>query len=83
LYLYQYYGVSIYFGESIEKNSDNIKEVKPNVITAVPRLLEKVYDKIYAKGTELTGIKKSLFFWAIDLGLRALMAQMALGMSSS
>ncbi|OCB75516.1 AMP-dependent synthetase/ligase [Flavobacterium crassostreae] len=70
LYLYQYYGVSIYFGESIEKISDNLKEVKPTVITAVPRLLEKVYDKIYAKGTELTGIKKSLFFWAIDLGLR-------------
>jgi long-chain acyl-CoA synthetase len=61
LYLYQYYGVSIYFGESIEKNYDNIKEVKPNVITAVPRLLEKVYDKIYAKGTELTGIKKLVF----------------------
>lgn len=70
LYLYQYYGVSIYFGESIEKISDNLKEVKPTVITAVPRLLEKVYDKIYAKGTELTGIKKKLFFWAIDLGLR-------------
>jgi long-chain acyl-CoA synthetase len=70
LYLYQYYGVSIYFGESIEKVGDNIKEVRPNVITAVPRLLEKVYDKIYAKGTELTGIKKKLFFWAIDLGLR-------------
>jgi long-chain acyl-CoA synthetase len=70
LYLYQYYGVSVYFGESIEKISDNIKEVKPTVMTAVPRLLEKVYDKIYAKGTELTGIKKMLFFWAIDLGLR-------------
>jgi long-chain acyl-CoA synthetase len=69
LYLYQYYGVSIYFGESIERISDNIKEVQPTVITAVPRLLEKVYDKIYAKGTELTGIKKKLFFWAIDLGL--------------
>ena len=69
LYLYQYYGVSVYFGESIEKISDNIKEVKPTVITAVPRLLEKVYDKIYAKGTELTGIKRKLFFWAIDLGL--------------
>ena len=69
LYLYQYYGVSIYFGESIEKISDNIKEVKPTVITAVPRLLEKVYDKIYAKGAELTGIKKKLFFWAIELGL--------------
>ncbi|MFE3868005.1 AMP-dependent synthetase/ligase [Flavobacterium sp. LS2P90] len=70
LYLYQYYGVSVYFGESIDKISDNLKEVKPTVITAVPRLLEKVYDKIYAKGTELTGIKKNLFFWAIDLGLR-------------
>jgi len=70
LYLYQYYGVSVYFGESIDKISDNLKEVKPNVITAVPRLLEKVYDKIYAKGNELTGVKKKLFFWAIDLGLR-------------
>ena len=69
LYLYQYYGVSVYFGESIEKISDNLKEVQPSVITAVPRLLEKVYDKIYAKGTQLTGIKKKLFFWAIDLGL--------------
>ena len=70
LYLYQYYGVSIYFGEAIDKISDNLKEVKPTVITAVPRLLEKVYDKIYAKGADLTGIKKALFFWAIDLGLR-------------
>ncbi len=69
-YLYQYYGVGIYFAESIEKISDNIKEVRPNVMTVVPRLLEKVYDKIYAKGAELTGIKKKLFFWAIDLGER-------------
>ena len=70
LYLYQYYGVSVYFGEAIDKISDNLKEVQPTVITAVPRLLEKVYDKIYAKGAELTGIKKILFFWAINLGLR-------------
>ncbi len=70
LYLYQYYGVGIYFAESIEKLSDNLKEVRPNVITAVPRLLEKVYDKIYAKGASLSGIKKKLFFWAIDLGLK-------------
>jgi long-chain acyl-CoA synthetase len=62
LYLYQYYGVSVYFGESIDKISDNIKEVKPNVITAVPRLLEKVYDKIYAKGTDLVVLKKFYFF---------------------
>lgn len=70
LYLYQYYGVSVYFGESIEKISDNIKEVKPTVMTAVPRLLEKIYDSIYAKGLQLTGIKRKLFFWAIDLGLK-------------
>ena len=70
LYIYQYYSVSIYFAESIDKLSDNIKEVKPTVFSVVPRLLEKVYDKIYAKGTELTGIKKKLFFWAIDLGLK-------------
>lgn len=70
LYIYQYYSVSIYFAESIEKLSDNIKEVKPNVFSVVPRLLEKVYDKIIAKGEDLTGIKKKLFFWAIDLGLR-------------
>lgn len=69
LYLYQYRSVGIYFAESIESISDNLKEVKPDVMTAVPRLLEKVYDKIYAKGAALTGIKKKLFFWAIDLGL--------------
>ena len=68
LYLYQYYGVSTYFAESIEKVSDNIKETQPYVITAVPRLLEKVYDKIIAKGADLTGIKRKLFFWAVDVG---------------
>lgn len=70
LYLYQYCGVEIYFAESIEKMSENLVEIKPNVMTAVPRLYEKVYDKIVAKGSELTGIKKKLFFWAIELGLK-------------
>lgn len=70
LYLYQYYGISIYFAESLEKIGENIKEVKPNIISAVPRLLEKVYDKIYAKGDDLTGIKRALFFWSVNLGLR-------------
>ncbi|WP_308993032.1 long-chain fatty acid--CoA ligase [Mariniflexile litorale] len=70
LYLYMYCGVEIYFAESIEKMSDNLKEVKPNVMTAVPRLYEKVYDKIVAKGTDLKGIKKMLFFWALNLGLK-------------
>lgn len=70
LYLYQYCGVEIYFAESIEKMSDNVKEIKPNVMTAVPRLYEKVYDKIIEKGSGLSGIKKALFFWAVDLGLK-------------
>ena len=70
LYLYQYCGVSIHFAESIEMISDNLKEVKPHVMTAVPRLYEKVYDKIYAKGEDLSGIKKKLFYWAVDVGLK-------------
>ncbi|WP_405252783.1 AMP-dependent synthetase/ligase [Dokdonia sp. Asnod3-C12] len=70
MYLYQYKGVSIFFAESLETISDNLKEVKPQVMTAVPRLLEKVYDKIIAKGAALTGVKKKLFFWAVDLGLK-------------
>jgi len=70
IYLYQFRGVTIYYAESLEKISDNLKETSPHVMTAVPRLLEKVYDKIYAKGTELTGIKKKLFFWAVEIGLK-------------
>lgn len=70
IYIYQYCGVTVYFGEGLDKISDNIKEVKPSVMTVVPRLLEKVYDKIVGKGKELTGIKKSLFFWALELGLK-------------
>jgi len=70
LYMYQYCGVSIHFAESLETISDNLKEINPQVMTAVPRLLEKVYDKIIAKGADLTGIKKGLFFWAVNLGLK-------------
>ena len=70
LYIYQYYSVSIYFAESIDKLSENIAEVKPTVFSVVPRLLEKVYDRIIEKGSALTGIKRKLFFWAVGLGLR-------------
>lgn len=69
-YMYTYTGTGVYFAESIETISDNLKEIKPEVMSAVPRLLEKVYDKIIAKGTDLTGIKKKLFFWAVELGLQ-------------
>jgi long-chain acyl-CoA synthetase len=68
--LYMYLGISIYYAESLETIGDNLKEVKPEVFSTVPRLLEKVYDKIVAKGADLTGIKKKLFFWALDLGLK-------------
>ena len=70
LYMYQYCGVSIHFAESLETISENLKEIHPHVMSAVPRLLEKVYDKIYAKGADLKGVKKILFFWAVELGLK-------------
>lgn len=64
IYLYMFKGISVYFAESLETISDNLKEVKPHLFTTVPRLLEKVYEKIMAKGSELTGVKRRLFFWA-------------------
>lgn len=70
IYIYQHAGVSVYFAESLETIGANAQEIKPNLMSVVPRLLEKVFDKIYAKGTEISGIKKSLFFWAIKLGER-------------
>ena len=70
LYLYIYSGAKIYFAESLETIGDNLKEIQPSMMTAVPRLLEKLYDKIYAKGADLSGIKKKLFYWAVDLGLQ-------------
>lgn len=63
-YVYLFKGAAIYYAESLDTIGDNLKEVKPNMFTTVPRLLEKVYDKIMAKGAELTGTKRKLFFWA-------------------
>ena len=65
-----YRGASIYYAESLEKIGDNIREVKPHYFATVPRLLEKIYDRIIVRGGELRGIKKMLFFWALNLGLR-------------
>jgi long-chain acyl-CoA synthetase len=69
-FAFLFMGISIYYAESMETIGDNLKEVQPHVFNTVPRLLEKVYDKIVSKGYELTGIKKSLFFWALNLGLK-------------
>lgn len=66
-YLFQYNGFSIYFAESIEKMGENVKEVKPHYMSVVPRLVEKVYDKIYATGSSAGGLKQKIFFWALDL----------------
>ncbi|MBL7737850.1 MAG: long-chain fatty acid--CoA ligase [Chitinophagaceae bacterium] len=66
-YLYLFNGTSIYYAESLDTIGDNLKEVQPNMFTTVPRLLEKVYDRIMQKGNELTGMKKKLFFWAHSL----------------
>ena len=67
-YIYISTGVSIYYAESLETIGDNLKEVKPQLFTTVPRLLEKVYEKIMSKGAELTGVKRKLFDWAVALG---------------
>lgn len=70
LYMYFYLGVSVYYAQSMDTIAADLIEVKPHGFTTVPRLLEKVYDRIVAKGSELTGVKKQLFFWALNLGLR-------------
>ena len=66
-YLYLSNGISIYFAESIEKIGDNVKEVKPQYMTVVPRLVEKVYDSIYNKGTSSGGIKSKIFLWSLGI----------------
>jgi long-chain acyl-CoA synthetase len=66
-YVYLFAGASIHYAESLEQLGENMKEVQPEMFTTVPRLLEKVYEKILAKGNEQKGIKKRLFFWALGL----------------
>ncbi len=66
-YLYQYNGYSVNFAESIDKMGENIKEVQPHLMSVVPRLIEKVYDKIYDKGTSAGGLKSKIFLWALGV----------------
>ncbi|MEM9679136.1 MAG: long-chain fatty acid--CoA ligase, partial [Bacteroidota bacterium] len=68
IYIYQYAGTSIYYAEGLDKIGDNAKEINPNLMSVVPRLLEKVFDKIMLKAEELSGIKFKLFHWAVELG---------------
>ncbi|RSC93190.1 AMP-dependent synthetase/ligase [Tenacibaculum singaporense] len=67
-YYCQYMGFEIHFAESIDKVGDNLREIQPHFMAVVPRLLEKVFDKIVDKGSNLSGLKKRLFFWALQLG---------------
>lgn len=67
-YVYLFAGASIHYAESLENLGDNIREVQPEMFTTVPRLLEKVYEKILAKGNDQKGVRKKLFFWALALG---------------
>ncbi len=69
-YHFQYKGISIYYAENLGTITTDIKDVKPHIFNTVPRLLEKVYDGIIGKGRNLKGIKKQIFFWAVNLGLR-------------
>ena len=69
-YHFQYKGLSIYYAESMGTIVQDIKEVKPQVFNSVPRLLERVYDKIVGKGKDLPGLKKRIFFWAVELGFK-------------
>ncbi|MEO6916884.1 MAG: long-chain fatty acid--CoA ligase [Chitinophagaceae bacterium] len=68
-YIYLFSNISIYYAESLDTIADNLREVRPQIFTTVPRLLEKVYDRIMSKGMELTGMKRKLFYWAHDLAL--------------
>lgn len=70
VYLYQYLGMSVYYAESLATIAENIKEVKPTMMTCVPRLLEKIYDKLYLAGKKLPFVKRSLYYWAFNLATR-------------
>jgi long-chain acyl-CoA synthetase len=69
-YYFQSVGLSIYYAENMGTISENLREVKPHVFISVPRLLERTYDKIIQKGRDLHGLKKQIFFWAVNLGMK-------------
>lgn len=69
-YHFQYKGISVYYVENMGTVSEAVKEVKPHIFNTVPRLLEKIYDNILAKGKDLSWFRKTIFFWAVSLGLR-------------
>ena len=69
-YLYQYMGISVYYAENLGTITDNMKEVQPQILSTVPRLLEKIYDRLFATGHKLKGVQRWIFFWALHLAIR-------------
>lgn len=69
VYLYQYLGISVYYAENPATVGENMREIKPDILSTVPRLLEKVYERIINSGRKLTGVKKMIFFWAVNVGM--------------
>ncbi len=69
-YHFQYKGISVYYIENMGTISEAVREIKPHIFNTVPRLLEKIYDNIIAKGRNLPWIKRKIFFWAVNLGLK-------------
>ncbi len=67
VFMYQYLGMSVYYAQNLGTIAENIKEVVPTMMSAVPRILEKIYDKIYDNGKKLSGFSKKLFYWAINV----------------
>lgn len=70
VYLYQYVGVSVYYADNPATVGENLRDIKPHILSTVPRLLEKVYERIINSGRKLKGIKKMIFFWAVRVGMR-------------
>jgi len=69
-YLFQYKGIGIYYAQNIGTIVRDLQDIKPDGFDTVPRLLEKVYDTIIKKASTLSGVKKALFDWALNLGLK-------------
>ena len=69
-YIYLFSGITIYYAQSMETIGENLKEIKPDGFTTVPRLLEKVFERIMTTGSQLTGIKRKLFFWSVALATK-------------
>lgn len=70
VYLYQYLGMSVYYAESLATIGENIKEINPTMMSCVPRVLEKIYDKLFLAGKKLPFVQRNLYYWAFNLATK-------------